>query len=156
LNVAGRPSTVVGQPSSVHTTVVVSPVGEAAIVVDGTMNAAARTPRVSRMLGKRRRVRGCMGISFDERFAVATMTPSCEDGVKTRRSWSPASDGPRESYDPGRLTTRVGIYAGSADRGPVRTERIRSAAALAAEAIAAVDGLAARRAERDLGVLAAR
>ena len=67
----------------------------------------------------------------------------------------PANVDTRESIDPGRLTTRVGDHAGSAGRWSARAERMGSAAAHAAEAVAAVDGLAARRAERDLGLAAA-
>src|SRR5687767_3371967 len=60
-----------------------------------------------------------------------------------------------ESIDPGRLTTRVGNHAGSAGRWSARAERMGLGAAHAPEAIAAVDGLAARRAEWDLGLAAA-
>ena len=66
----------------------------------------------------------------------------------------PAAE-PGKSNDPGRLTTRVEITLVRRAVGRPAPRGSGSAAAHAPEAVAAVDRLAARRAERDLGFLAA-
>src|SRR6478609_7080885 len=70
---------------------------------------------------------------------------------------SPETD-PRESIDPGRLTTRVGISRvarRALGRPAPRGWDLVGAASHRPEAIRAIDGLAAGRAERNLGFLAA-
>src|SRR6478672_6400792 len=85
------------------------------------------------------------------------MADRCEDRVKAGPGQD-AGNGPTGSKRPG-STDNPGrrSNAGSAGRGPVRTERYwaGSAAALAAEAVAAVDRLATGRAEGDGSLLAA-
>src|SRR6478672_8149541 len=85
------------------------------------------------------------------------MADRCEDRVKAGPGQD-AGNGPTESKRPGSTDNPGrGSNAGSSGRGPVRTERYwaGSAAALAAEAVAAVDRLATGRAEGDGSLLAA-
>src|SRR4051794_14739706 len=88
---------------------------------------------------------------WDQRASDRRIVPS-GPGCRVARA------GPGESNDPGRLTTRVenlALVRRTVGRPAPRGCEAGSAAALAAEAVAAVDRLAAGRAEGDRSLLAA-
>ncbi len=85
--------------------------------------------------------------------APLTIRSTCSQWLLTMQG-KPAAYGPENSNDPGRLTTRVKVhwFNGGSTVDPLAWVGL---APLAAEAVAAVDGLAARRTEGDLSLLAA-
>ena len=84
------------------------------------------------------------------RPALASAARRCVHGTEPRidRATAPDMERPGSTDDPGR------DHAGSGGSYATHTERTSSAAALATEAIAAVDRLAAGRSEGDLGLFA--